>query len=74
MVGFGTSGRVALSAVRTARAQGIKVGIFRPISLNPFPYEQIEELAEKAKCIPCCGDEQRADAGRCPHGCTDGPS
>ncbi|MFC2064411.1 3-methyl-2-oxobutanoate dehydrogenase subunit VorB [Chloroflexota bacterium] len=49
VVGFGTSGRVALSAVRSARAQGIKVGLFRPISLNPFPFAQIGELAEKAK-------------------------
>ena len=51
VIGFGTSGRVALSAVRAARAQGIKVGLFRPISLNPFPFAQIEELAEKAKAF-----------------------
>jgi 2-oxoglutarate/2-oxoacid ferredoxin oxidoreductase subunit alpha len=51
VIGFGTSGRVALSAVRTARAEGIKVGLLRPISLNPFPYAQIEELAEKASAF-----------------------
>jgi 2-oxoglutarate ferredoxin oxidoreductase subunit alpha len=48
VIGFGTSGRVALSAVRAARAQGIKAGLFRPVSLNPFPYAAIDELAGKA--------------------------
>lgn len=51
VIGFGTSGRVALSAVRAARAQGIKVGLFRPISLNPFPYDMIDELAGKASAF-----------------------
>jgi 2-oxoglutarate ferredoxin oxidoreductase subunit alpha len=51
VIGFGTAGRVALSAVRAARAQGIKVGLFRPISLNPFPYAMIDELAAKASAF-----------------------
>ncbi len=46
IVGFGTAGRIALTAVRTARAAGIKVGLFRPISLNPFPFSQVEELVK----------------------------
>ena len=37
VVGFGSAGRVALSAVRAARAEGIPVGLLRPISLSPFP-------------------------------------
>jgi len=45
VVGFGTAGRVALSAVRAARAEGIKVGLLRPITVSPFPYQVIEELA-----------------------------
>jgi len=49
VVGFGTAGRVAMSAVRAARAEGIPVGLFRPITLSPYPYTQIEELAEKAR-------------------------
>ncbi len=49
IVGFGTAGRIALTAVRSARAQGLKVGLFRPISLNPFPYLQIEELTKSAQ-------------------------
>ena len=45
IIGFGTAGRVALSAVRTARQQGIKVGLLRPITVSPFPCEVIDQLA-----------------------------
>jgi 2-oxoglutarate ferredoxin oxidoreductase subunit alpha len=51
IVGFGTSGRIALSAVRTARAEGIKVGLLRPITLNPFPYAAIEAVASRAQSV-----------------------
>ena len=51
VIGFGTAGRVALSAVRTARQEGIPVGLFRPVSLSPFPYEQISALAEQVDAI-----------------------
>ncbi|MEW5873036.1 MAG: 3-methyl-2-oxobutanoate dehydrogenase subunit VorB [Chloroflexota bacterium] len=51
VIGFGTAGRVAFSAVRAARAEGIPVGLFRPISLSPFPYARIHELAQKAKAF-----------------------
>jgi 2-oxoglutarate/2-oxoacid ferredoxin oxidoreductase subunit alpha len=51
IIGFGTAGRVALSAVRSARAEGIPVGLLRPISLNPFPITKIKELADKGEAI-----------------------
>jgi 2-oxoglutarate ferredoxin oxidoreductase subunit alpha len=51
IAGYGTAGRISLSAVRAARAEGIKAGLFRPISLSPFPYAQVEALAEKVKSI-----------------------
>jgi 2-oxoglutarate ferredoxin oxidoreductase subunit alpha len=51
VVGFGTAGRIALSAVRSARGEGIPVGLLRPITLNPFPTAQISELAKSAKAI-----------------------
>jgi 2-oxoglutarate ferredoxin oxidoreductase subunit alpha len=51
VIGFGTAGRIALTAVRNARAEGIKVGLFRPISLSPFPTEQIEELTTTSQGI-----------------------
>ena len=44
IIGFGTAGRVALSAVRAAREQGIKVGLLRPITVSPFPVAAIEQL------------------------------
>jgi 2-oxoglutarate/2-oxoacid ferredoxin oxidoreductase subunit alpha len=45
IIGFGTAGRVALSAVRTARQQGIKVGLLRPITVSPFPRQIIDQLS-----------------------------
>jgi 2-oxoglutarate ferredoxin oxidoreductase subunit alpha len=48
VIGYGTAGRVAYSAVRAARHEGIPVGLFRPITLNPFPFEQIRELSNTA--------------------------
>jgi 2-oxoglutarate ferredoxin oxidoreductase subunit alpha len=48
VVGFGTAGRVALSAVRAARAEGIPVGLLRPITVSPFPYARIKELSNLA--------------------------
>jgi 2-oxoglutarate ferredoxin oxidoreductase subunit alpha len=51
VIGFGTAGRVALSAVRTARARGIPVGLLRPITLSPYPYAKIKSLAAQAKAI-----------------------
>jgi 2-oxoglutarate ferredoxin oxidoreductase subunit alpha len=51
VIGFGTAGRVALSAVRLARAQGIKAGLFRPVTVSPYPYERVAELAKQAKVL-----------------------
>jgi 2-oxoglutarate ferredoxin oxidoreductase subunit alpha len=44
ILGFGTAGRVALSAVRAARAEGIRVGLLRPITVSPFPRQALEAL------------------------------
>jgi 2-oxoglutarate ferredoxin oxidoreductase subunit alpha len=51
VIGFGTAGRIALSAVRAARAQGIKVGLFRPVTVAPYPHERVTELATRARSI-----------------------
>ena len=51
IVGFGTAGRVALSAVREARAQGIKVGLLRPITVSPFPYEALDQLTGRVRAF-----------------------
>ncbi len=49
VVGFGSAGRCALSAIRAARAEGIKVGLLRPISLSPFPSAVLDDLAKRLK-------------------------
>jgi 2-oxoglutarate ferredoxin oxidoreductase subunit alpha len=49
VVGFGTAGRVSLSAVRAAREKGVKVGLVRPITLAPFPNTILDELAEQVQ-------------------------
>ena len=48
-VAFGSSARVCKHAVEIARAEGIKVGVLRPITLFPFPTKKIQELAERVK-------------------------
>ena len=50
---YGTPARIALSAMETLKAEGIKVGLFRPISLWPFPEQALRDLAsqESVKCI-----------------------
>jgi 2-oxoglutarate ferredoxin oxidoreductase subunit alpha len=51
IIAFGTAGRVASTAIRQAREQGIKVGLFRPITVAPFPSKQIAELSKRVKNI-----------------------
>ncbi len=51
VIGFGTAGRVALSAVRMARQQGIRAGLFRPVTVSPYPYARVAEIARRAKAI-----------------------
>ena len=48
-VAFGSSARICKQAVEYARAEGIKVGVLRPITLFPFPTKKIQELATRVK-------------------------
>ena len=45
MVAYGSASRSALSAMKIARQEGIRVGLFRPITLFPFPEKPLMELA-----------------------------
>jgi len=47
LVAYGTSARICLGALELARKEGLKVGLFRPISLWPFPDKAIADLAER---------------------------
>ena len=49
VIGFGTAGRIALSAVQMAREQGLKVGLLRPQTLYPFPDDRIAALAGRVQ-------------------------
>ncbi|MFQ3535816.1 MAG: 3-methyl-2-oxobutanoate dehydrogenase subunit VorB [Aggregatilineales bacterium] len=51
VVGYGSVGRIALSAVRQLRQAGIAVGLFRPITLYPFPQERLRTLADRVTAI-----------------------
>jgi 2-oxoglutarate ferredoxin oxidoreductase subunit alpha len=51
VIGFGTAGRVAQSAVLSAREKGMAVGLHRPISLAPFPSERIADLAAECRAM-----------------------
>ena len=49
VVAYGASSRVARSAVNAARAQGIKAGLIRPITLWPFPTDALQKAAQHVK-------------------------
>ncbi len=49
LVAFGLASRICSKVVELAREKGIKVGLFRPITLYPFPYKEITNLSEKMK-------------------------
>ncbi len=51
VVAYGIAARAALSAVKKARAEGIKAGLLRLVTLWPFPDEHVGQVAEKVKSI-----------------------
>ncbi len=51
IVAFGSAARIAEKAIEMARQQGIKVGLLRPITLWPFPTDEIAAAAKKTKGV-----------------------
>jgi len=49
LVGFGTSARICKGAVNALRRQGVKAGLFRPVSLWPFPFEELKAASRRVK-------------------------
>jgi 2-oxoglutarate ferredoxin oxidoreductase subunit alpha len=47
LVAYGTPARIAMTAVEQLRAQGVAAGLFRPITLWPFPAEPLGRLAAR---------------------------
>ena len=74
LVAFGTSARVCLGAVAEGRAQGLRIGLLRPITLWPFPSETLARHAENVRSIlvvemnmgQMVEDVRLAVEGRCP--------
>jgi 2-oxoglutarate ferredoxin oxidoreductase subunit alpha len=51
IVAYGSVARIAKDVVNEARKEGLKVGLFRPITLWPFPANEINQIADKAKAF-----------------------
>jgi 2-oxoglutarate ferredoxin oxidoreductase subunit alpha len=74
VISFGGAARSAYAAVNLARQAGLKVGLFRPITVWPFPEKQVKKLAGKMKGIlvhelnygQYVLEVERVVAGKCP--------
>jgi 2-oxoglutarate ferredoxin oxidoreductase subunit alpha len=52
-VAYGTTSRIVKTALETCEEEGYKVGLIRPITLWPYPYEAFDKINPKAKGILC---------------------
>lgn len=74
LVAYGSAARVCRTAVQMLAKQGLRVGLFRPITLYPFPYCQLRALSERVKKLmvvemslgQMVEDVKLAVEGRCP--------
>ena len=51
LVAYGSVARTCKTVLKEARDQGLKVGLFRPISLWPYPLQRLRELSEGKRAI-----------------------
>lgn len=51
VVAFGTAARIAQSTIRQLRREGLPVGLFRPITLWPFPEKELAALADRQPAL-----------------------
>jgi 2-oxoglutarate ferredoxin oxidoreductase subunit alpha len=49
VVAYGIAARIAKGAIKNLRSEGLKVGLFRPVTLWPFPDDQVKEIAKNIK-------------------------
>lgn len=74
IVAFGTAARVCRTAIERLAARGVRVGMLRPITLWPYPYDAVRELTQRVKRIlvvelslgQMVEDVRLAVEGRCP--------
>ena len=64
VVAYGTSARIARTAVERVRSLGMRAGLFRPISLWPFPTQAIADIAPRVRAFPRRGAVGWADLSR----------
>ena len=51
IVAYGTAARIARTAIERGRAAGLRVGLFRPITLWPFPARELMALADRVRAL-----------------------
>jgi 2-oxoglutarate/2-oxoacid ferredoxin oxidoreductase subunit alpha len=51
VVAYGTASRIARSAIDDLREEGLKIGLFRPITLWPFPKDALREAAKAGRSV-----------------------
>ncbi|MBI2864843.1 MAG: 2-oxoacid:acceptor oxidoreductase subunit alpha [Chloroflexi bacterium] len=74
IVAYGSMARAAIAATRLAQERGLRLGVFRPVTLHPFPHEELVTAAARARAIlvpemnlgQLVLEVQRLTAGRCP--------
>ncbi len=54
LVGYGIISRILRTVVEQLRAQGVRAGLFRPISLWPFPAAALREASDRVSCVLVC--------------------
>ena len=67
-MGYGIVGRILKAVTAEARAEGIRVGVLRPITLYPFPKLAFQRACRAGAHVRRGGDEQRPDGRRCSAG------
>ena len=50
-VAYGLSARICQKSIEILRTKGIRVGLLRPITLYPYPYQRLNELADQLKLV-----------------------
>ena len=53
IVSYGTMARICQTTIDKLKDEGVNVGLFRPITLWPFPYEEVAKACQRAKHILC---------------------
>ena len=75
VVAFGSSARICMDAIQQAREEGMRVGLFRPVSLWPFPETalraQVDSVSQRVLVVEANNgqmvhDVQKAVCGQCP--------